>query len=577
MLRMRGCRAPAIAILLVALAATPGSAADDCLDQSDAEGRPILRFTVGSRWNSLRDIQFSVPPGTAYSTEAVSRAMNAVRARLAAEGSAETQTRGFIGTRYTEACPRQTAEGLEVAITVFEVRLPLGNPITGLLPATRSTSPSSLAGTPPALRLLNPELGITNDSALGLSPTTSFKTDLLSVRDLVQERRRERPAWTLPLSLVGRRGLNEDTYDAVLSVGVAHDAPVAVLQHLDVHADYQTFKNPQGDAWLDREVVRAGSLIRLKPDASVFRQLTLIPTVDWSTNRRAAVAARTTHETAFSFLGVADAAIPLGPLRWASLIETAAVEHSDSYRRFSTMVGWNAQVPFSKVHTNRTLGLELNASAGQIWGPAPEHARYFAGNAGMDFLLEATDSPALPLRLAAPNLRSFGRSQAQTAVGGARSYWGLNLNVAFPVGRWLMPLIPRAEVVGDITLNELVYRQGTTSAENFLATYYENVEHRSPEAAESKAKREVARIEPSLRFITRRANLYSVKPLLMYDAVHLSPGEHTPGRTFHAAGGGLQLTIVVARIEAGYMWTVDRRPEDQHGNFVMRLVFDNIF
>src|SRR5262249_10701204 len=151
-------------------------------------------------------------------------------------------------------------------------RLPLGDPITGFLPAARSTLPSSLAGMPPALPLLNPKVGLTNDSAIGLSQTASIRMDLLSVADVLQRQPREQPSWTVPFVAAGRRGLNEDTYDGLLSIGLGHDAPVAVLQHVDLHADYEASRNPQGDARLDRETVRAGSLISLKPGVGAFHQ-----------------------------------------------------------------------------------------------------------------------------------------------------------------------------------------------------------------------------------------------------------------------------------------------------------------
>jgi hypothetical protein len=575
---IRSFSALVIGCILIGLAPAPAWTADLCLDQSDAEGRPIRAFTVSSRWNSLGDVKFPVPLGTNYTSEAASAAMNAVRMRLNDEADNETQTRGFVGVRYIEACPRMLQDGLEVAIKVIEIRLPFDNPIKGLLPGTRSNLPSSVVGTPTMLTLFNPEFGLTNDTAIGLAQTAAIRTDLLSVGDVLKRRPNDQPSWTLPLSASGRRGLNEDTYDGFVNLAVGRDAPLETLQRFDVHGNYEASKAPQGDALLERELFRAGALIRVKPATSPLRQLTFLPNVAWSDNRRqAATVNETTHETAVSVVAVADAAIPLGPLRSASLVETSNVENGVSYQRFSTIVGWNVQVPLSRAFSNRTLGIELSASTGHVWGTAPEHSLFYAGNTGMDLFMSPSDSPALPLLLTIPNLRSFGQSRAQTALGGARSYWGLNFNAAIPIASWLLPLIPRDEVATGTPLNVLVYNQGTTSARSFLTSYYEQVEHRNPEEAERLANAEIARIEPALRFITRRANLYALKPLFMFDAVRLSPGEGAPSRTFKGIGGGLQLTVVVARVEAGYLWTLDREPEDPSGNFVFRLIFDNIF
>jgi hypothetical protein len=72
------------------------------------------------------------------------------------------------------------------------------------------------------------------------------------------------------------------------------------------------------------------------------------------------------------------------------------------------------------------------------------------------------------------------------------------------------------------------------------------------------------------------AKIYAVKPLILFDAARLSrPG--FPARTNYSLGGGVQLTIVVAKFELGYAHTLRRLSGEPRGNLVARLVFENLF
>ena len=63
----------------------------------------------------------------------------------------------------------------------------------------------------------------------------------------------------------------------------------------------------------------------------------------------------------------------------------------------------------------------------------------------------------------------------------------------------------------------------------------------------------------------------------MFDAARINAPGSLDNRTRFAVGGGLQFTMVVARFEAGYLRTVRRLEGDSHGNFILRLVFQNLF
>ena len=99
----------------------------------------------------------------------------------------------------------------------------------------------------------------------------------------------------------------------------------------------------------------------------------------------------------------------------------------------------------------------------------------------------------------------------------------------------------------------------------------------TPDQAKAKAEAELKSINSILGFLADKANLVSVKPLLLFDAARLySAGPFGTGVRY-GAGGGFQLTVVVAKFEVGYVYGVKRFPGDPPGNFVMRLVFQNLF
>src|SRR5205814_1383239 len=84
-------------------------------------------------------------------------------------------------------------------------------------------------------------------------------------------------------------------------------------------------------------------------------------------------------------------------------------------------------------------------------------------------------------------------------------------------------------------------------------------------------------ILPVTNFIADRANFYSVKPLVLFDAGRvILPGARDDGTRF-GVGGGLQLDIVLARFELGYVAAVNRIPGDGRGSIFVRLIIKRFF
>jgi hypothetical protein len=99
----------------------------------------------------------------------------------------------------------------------------------------------------------------------------------------------------------------------------------------------------------------------------------------------------------------------------------------------------------------------------------------------------------------------------------------------------------------------------------------------SSEEATAQARDTWRDIQPVADFIADQANLFSVKPLLMLDVAQILGSAAGDSRTRVAVGGGLQITVVVARFEIGYLYAVQRAPGDERGNLFLRLTFQNLF
>jgi hypothetical protein len=151
-----------------------------------------------------------------------------------------------------------------------------------------------------------------------------------------------------------------------------------------------------------------------------------------------------------------------------------------------------------------------------------------------------------------------------------------------PIPAWSRPLIPNEEVeiedpvTGEIQRRSLrqIIRNQAKSGETILRAIYQK---QGMPNAEAQARREFRAINHALGFLTDRANLYAVKPLILFEAARLNLTGAPTDRTRIGLGAGLQFTVTIARFEAGYVFATRRAPGEQRGNFTLRLFFQNLF
>ncbi|HEX5875728.1 MAG TPA: hypothetical protein VFY60_13860, partial [Pyrinomonadaceae bacterium] len=279
-----------------------------------------------------------------------------------------------------------------------------------------------------------------------------------------------------------------------------------------------------------------------------------------------------------------------------------------------------------------TIGLEVLAGAGRTWGDVPAYARFFGGSPSGQFLYDELSARNVTRFPFGPVLRSLGKNEAGIQAGnitlGGTSYWHANVNLSIPVPGWSRPLIPHewvavssmregdeefkghvpdgADICRDLksTVKTLVRVSGmnlmmSQQARDQLTDQEKtdlrlvNKPNRTPEeerrlqAATDALAAAKLKVEPEIRslfnneilpitdFIADYANIFAVKPLLLLDVSHLGSGFTTPTR--YGAGGGVQLDIVMARFEFGYVAALNRAPGDPRGNFFGRLVLRRLF
>ena len=444
----------------------------------------------------------------------------------------------------------------------------------------------------------------------------------------------------LMLDAKARKSLTESFYHFDAGLSLRHTRPLKRFENVAARASFAASNVPHGEGKFYRNAARFGASTDVRLSGKTFSRIHVGADYRWSSNRFFSInSARSelTSEHGFEARATMDGRVANGFTRlsvWADggfyncglqIADCGLGEGDssggkrDSYRRVGVAGGYQKEFP---VALNQAIGVEAIFGAGRAWGNVPEYARFYGGNSEGSFLYDAIDAPSENSFLAGPLLRGVGERQAgvRTAAGetrGGTSFWHANLNVTIPVPGWSRPLIPAVEVGAGATLKQVLKRQVASGKPLFIVAAAKrrlSVEQQEllsldeeeidddmsltgAEKEAKKAKMSAAReafvregknvtpeadkiwgeITPITNFVADHANIYSVKPLVMFDAARVRAPDAFDNRTRFAVGAGLQLTVVVAKFEAGYLRNVRRLPGDDRGNFIMRLVFQNLF
>ena len=481
---------------------------------------------------------------------------------------------GEIGVFYVEAREEKDEATHTIKITFhpIQVRLSLAKLGDNVLPIPRTPSPPRYDGVPAPLLALKPTYGVTYDRAFGTALGGGIDSDLLAMPDTLQKRPAALSDHHLDLRLSGAKSF-EDFYRAHAALEYSQRRVGDWLQEFAFGANYDGAQEPLAEQKHTGNSggASAGATVRLAAHTRLafnlgFRYADDL-LEDATTRTHTVTEAQPNRVILESLLPR-----PVGGFLRAAVWEDNnwTDEGFGAHQRLAARLGYAREFAIAP---NQTIGLELVAGGGTLWGDTPSNQRFFGGNSASQFLYDPLSGPGLAALPAGPLIRSFGEGQAVgSGAGGARggdSFWHVNINLTVPIRPLSFPLIPDDQEVRGMLRNGI-----NVSGRNFLISALKQ-QGLCREDAVAEADRTLNEIRPATEFIIDEANFYAIKPLLMFDAAGLSGAGGDA--TWTAAGGGVQLTIVTAKFELGYMHTLTGPTAGDRGNFFVRLVFQNLF
>ena len=456
------------------------------------------------------------------------------------------------------------------------------NPCRGLrnvLPVPRSPWATFYQNVPKPLRALNPTVGISSDRAFGSAITASFGGDVLSLFSTSDS-----PSRNFEMHGEGAKSFEHDFYRAAGGMSYSVQKTNSFLQDFTFSADFDGTKEPLGTGEHSREagIAALGLKMKVGPNGRLYFNAGYRHSSDHFLDGETSIETNTSTDGQTSRL-LFDAIPPKieGFFRGA-IWEEGAWLNGDSYQRVVLRAGYEKEISIAQ---NQTIGLEIVGGGGKTFGDVPAYAQFFGGNAPGQFLYDGTTSNTLLSMPSGPVIRSLGENEAHLKNGrntfGGETFWHVNINATIPIPPWSMPLIPN--VTTDIpdrdgnplTIKTLLRRQIDVTGPSMLGAVLHE-QGMDAQEANRRAKQILQEVMPATHFIIDEANLFSIKPLLMFDAAGLS-GPRGDDETWLAAGAGVQLTVVTAKFEAGYMHTLSGPTFGDKGNAFVRLVFQNLF
>lgn len=479
------------------------------------------------------------------------------------------------------------AEGLgeqctDVVVRVYALNvdaLSLGSGL--LLPLPRSNKFTFLSKVPSPLRVFNPKFGITQDEKLGTMPRMGINTDLLALPKLLAAESAGARKTTLFLKAEGGRSLNKEFYTSQASLQWTLRQPTEQVESFGLTTNFAADHLPQKEDQYWQNAFRLGGHVTLNPAKGFVSRVALNVAYRRSGHRliRPRVADNIqTAEHSFEGRALFEGRIRNDFFRAAVWFDGGKPAiTANSYQRVAATFGYTAELPVGE----HTIGVEAVVGAGHAAAQTPEYARFYGGNTVSNFLYEDLQDPNFVAMPSGPLLRSAGRNQAgMNLTGGlqrgSNSFQHFNLTVSLPLPGLAVPLIPNEQVTTNATLRTLVKDFAVDSAVEVLSETLQS-EGMSRVDADEKAKQIFKQIRPGINYLADYAKVFALKPLVMFDAARQTRQGLPDAQTRYAFGGGLQLIVVVAKFEIGYMHATRRYPGDPRGNLVARLVFQNLF
>jgi hypothetical protein len=549
-----------------------------------AAGRGVVDLRVRyvkveGRWAGR--LALPLAAGDTLTNEKLSATLNALRAAITSRPNLDigVRSKGEVGVLYIYVDYDMSAADGSVGVIFkpYYVDIALVEIGKNVLPVPRSPWATFYQNVPEALRAFNPMVSLTRDRAFGTAISASFGGDPLT---LFAHHDSAALNQQMDLHGEGTKSLEEDFYRATGGVNYSFQTSQPHFDEVTFSADFDGAREPLGTGERKHDAGIAALGLRMTPGPNARLYLRAGYRYSRDDFRDGETGFETETTTDAQTGRVLFDAIPAGLEGFFRVAawEEGAWQSDDAYQRLVIRLGYEKEIAIAP---NQTVGVELVAGGGRLFGETPGYARFFGGNAPGQFLYDGVNSTTLVAMPTGPIIRSLGENEARLGNGhstfGGKSFWHLNLNVTAPIPAWSMPLIPN-EVIDlggtSITIKQMLRRQIDVTGPSMLAAVLQQQGMDAQQAARE-AKRILQEVTPATHFIIEDANLYSIKPLVMFDAAGMS-GRGTD-ETWLAAGAGIQLTVVTAKFEAGYMRTISGPTYGEKGNAFVRLVFQNLF
>lgn len=571
----------ALSALLLGAGVTAGA-------QTVVPDSPLGRRVVEVRTQpaSTLPLTLSLQPGQVLTSAGLSAAMNELKDALSqrAETAAAASGGGVLSFTYVTAdfdlSPPGNAGADAVAVTLrpFHLSLPLENTGARVLPVPRDLLFRLRAGGIPPF-LLPASITMGGDRSLG--PTVGGRWQFQG-GPAAQDGTKAR---LFRLRLEGMASLDSSLYSGIGDLRAAREWASGFVRQVSGGLEGSAAFEPRGTARYDHRTWggTVGTTLALNANTRLRLDTRYAASRHQLSGTGTPATWRDTDEQANRAIIETIPPRVLGFLRAAVWQENLDPRSGPPARRLITRLGYAKEFP---IRPNQSIGIEVIAGLGQTWGDLDAPRRFFAGGSQGEFLYESLTSPTLAGVPDGPLLRSLGQAQGGlrahggAVVGGTR-FRHINLNVSLPIPRWSRPLIP--DELTDLpgpdgspqTLRQILHTQIDRTGPNLLQSSLQVSEKLSPDEARRQAEKVFGEIRPATHFVIDQANVFALKPLLFFDVAELEAGPERS--TWTAAGAGLQLMIVTARFETGYLHTLSGPRFGSRGNVFARLGFERLF
>ncbi len=580
------CKTAALRLLIAcagSVAALP--AASECrADIADTAGYKVLRAIPNVRWGSGLEGGLPVKPGDPYTQANVNAARDYVRREIERQESLALRYLDRVSFRLIQPCTiveqptvcRQelkTDKCVTLRIDVLALHVPAIGASGFLLDKPRSPVDTNLPGVPAALLALEPRFGLVHDSGLGAAARLETSTDLALARKVLSGQApasgaTETNVTTGRLATNGMRSLNAPYYRGLVDLSVDHIYNSTIKQ-LGASATFRAATEPFGVGRMRSNELNVGLTAVISTSQPIFRSILAKASYDHAAKALSGLAIPQANAEEGTVLRAAtDGVLFSGPIRISAWFQYGA-HPAGAYRK---VVLRGAYQKYIRIKPHQTLGLEMLTGWGRVAGILPAYDLFVGGSAGSEFLYEPLSSPAGSEMPAGPVIRSFGVGKLNwsgiTGTVASESFFHFNGTVSIPVGV-SRPLLPHYEPFPGVTIGDLL--KARVDKDHLLEAVLKQQGY-TEAAARAEEERVMKAIRPAVHFIADDANLWSIKPIVLFDVAHVDTSH-----TWTALGAGFQAEIVTAQFQVAYTHTLPGAPLPHSGNFILRLIFQNLF